>query len=99
MLFYKGLSDITDDIIGTLKILYSFDEDFNYNTVDQKSSYLKIYEAFPRDTKSYPCIIFRNATMTPKIWGIGEEIREYSRVAGSESTEHGGSLEFSITLE
>jgi len=107
MLFYKGLSEIKDDILGALKILFSFDEEFNYNLVNPQASYLKIWDGFPREGRSYPCVVITNATIKPKIWGIGDEFREYTNVGQgtvsgigmTPAKEFGGSLEFKIDFD
>lgn len=99
MLFYKGISEITDDILGTLKIAFSFDQDFKYNLITPESSYLKIYDGFPREMRSFPCIIITNATVEPKIMGIGKEFREYTGIGNTQSKEFGGMLQFSIDFD
>ena len=99
MLFYKGLSDIKDDIIGTLKICFSFDEDFKYNLANPEASYLKIFDGFPQVTRPVPSIIITNSTVTPKIWGIGEEFREETQIGCTQGKEFGGSLDFTISLD
>jgi len=99
MLFFKGISEITDDILGTLKIAFSFDQDFNYNLVTPESSYLKIYDGYPREVRSFPCVIISNATIEPKIVGIGKEFRQYTGIGNDQSKEFGGELEFSITFD
>ena len=99
MLFYKGISDIKDDILGALKVFFSMDDDFKYSLHDQAASYLKIYSSYPQESVSYPCIVATNCTMKPIIVGIGSETKQYLTIGGMGDKEFGGQIEYVLTLD